>query len=290
MTIEIIEFIQSFDQIFFQHFFSFISFLGEEYVIIFILGLLYWTIDKQSGEIVGITLGLSTITNNIIKEIVGAKRPFERYPERVNNLRDSTATGKSFPSGHTQNFTSILVSITKKYPTKKLIYTSSILIILMMISRMYLGVHFLEDVVAAVLIGILIASMVSYVYQTYQSNVKVLHRIYYAVLLMTLPFVFVLQDEDFFKGYGLFAGIVFAVIFEKHVVKFTLDVSKTKKIIRLTLGLVIILAVQMGLGFVMDSLSITETSIINLLYIVKYCLIPFIGFGLYPMLFRKFHF
>ena len=50
MTIEVVEFFQSFRNGFFDFFFSFISFLGEEYIYILILAIIYYAYNKKLGE------------------------------------------------------------------------------------------------------------------------------------------------------------------------------------------------------------------------------------------------
>jgi len=287
MTVGIVEALQSLQGNIFEAFFNLISFLGEEYVIIVILGTVYWTIDKKLGEIMAISLGVSSVSNNIIKELVGADRPFKKYPDRVENLRPGTATGNSFPSGHTQNFSAFLSSAAIKLRSKKLKYLVFALVILMMLSRMYLGVHFLEDVLVAAVLGLLIAYGINYIHNKYSSNQVLLHRIYLSFIIVSTPFVLFLQDEDFFKSYGLLVGIVFAIIFEKKYIKFTFDPSKLKKIIRLSLGLIIVLTIQIGLKAIFSIFLEEGTMAFNYANVVRYFAISFIGFGVYPMSFKK---
>ena len=50
MTIDVVVFLQDMRNGFFDFFFSFISFLGEEYVYILVFGIIYYTYDKKMGE------------------------------------------------------------------------------------------------------------------------------------------------------------------------------------------------------------------------------------------------
>jgi len=152
---------------------------------------------------------------------------------------------------------------------------------------MYLGVHFLEDVLVAAVLGLLIAYGINYIHNKYSSNQVLLHRIYLSFIIVSTPFVLFLQDEDFFKSYGLLVGIVFAIIFEKKYVKFTFDPSKLKKIIRLSLGLIIVLTIQIGLKAIFSIFLEEGTMAFNYANVVRYFAISFIGFGVYPMSFKK---
>ena len=136
-------------------FFNFISFLGEAYIYILILAIVYWAYDKKFGEYLGTTLGISLSTNNFIKGVTQLPRPFESYGE-IENLRPETSYGSSFPSGHTQGFSAFLFAIA--YRLKKYWWLIAIVLtFLMMMSRMYLGVHYLRDVIVGASLGLVIA-------------------------------------------------------------------------------------------------------------------------------------
>lgn len=290
MTIGIVDFIQGNGTGLFYYFFSFISFLGENYVYIAVIGFIYWVYNKKLGEIMVITLAFSAVLNNALKELIGAKRPYEKYPDKVQNLRNSTSTGNSFPSGHTQNFTALLFAEGFHIKKQRFFIVATILSTLMMLSRMYLGVHFLEDVVAALLLGILVAYFVSFLYNKYEENIMKLYKMYLIVLLILLPTLFIFKDHDYFTSIGLLYGVVIALIFENKFVNFTTDISIKQKVIRYIVGLILLLSVQEGLGMVFDSIINYNASLANALDFIRYFFVGFIGFGVYPFIFKKLNF
>ncbi|MFK5883856.1 MAG: phosphatase PAP2 family protein [Candidatus Izemoplasma sp.] len=283
-------FLQDLENGFFTFFFNFISFMGEEYVYIILLGFVYWTYNKTLGELLGLSLAFSAVVNTTIKNIVAAPRPFEEYPNEVTNFRESTATGHSFPSGHTQGFSSVLFAFVFYLKKRWILYTASIFVILMMFSRMYLGVHYLKDVLAGASIGILISFIMYYLFMKYKDEEKTLHLIYIGLGVSLLPFIFILDGEDFFKTYGLFIGFISAVIFEKRYVKFSLDTTNIKKVLRVIFGLVIVLIIQIGVKALYSSNIDEFTLTFNLLNMLRYFLMAFIGFGVYPKLFKRYNF
>jgi len=290
LSIDVIIFLQDFRNVFFDFFFSFISFLGEEYVYIFFLSIVYYTYDKKMGEFLAITLGLSATVNTILKNIVCAPRPFEKYPTLVENLRPETSLGNSFPSGHTQNFSTVLFSLSFYKNKLAFFYVSTVLVLLMMLSRMYLGVHFLEDVVVAGILGLIIAYFLNKLYNKYYDNSVILHRIYFFIVLLVLPFVFLLNGEDFFKSYGLLIGFVLGIIIEKKYINFSVNVKLTHKVIRVFLGMVIMVGIQQGFKILFGIIAEDGSNLMNVLDMVRYFLIAFTGFGVYPFLFKKFKF
>lgn len=290
MTIEIVEFIQSFHNRFFDLFFEFVSFLGEQYVYIVVITFIYWLYDKKMGEMIALTFGISAVANNYLKEIIGAQRPFEKYGDRVRLLRAETATGNSFPSGHTMNFTAALFSLAFYKKKRNLFMAALLLGLLMGLSRMYLGVHFLEDVVFAIALGSLTAYLVHVLYQKFDNKMIELYKYYLVVLVTFLPVLFLLKDNDFFKSAGLVYGLVIGLYYEKKYVQFRLDISLKKKVIRYLVGIVILLSIQLGLGTLFDLINGGYQGIENALDFIKYFALAFIGFGLYPKLFTKYNF
>ena len=290
MTIEVVLFLQEMRNGFFDFFFGFISFLGEEYVYIIIFAVIYYAYDKKMGEFLAITLGFSATVNTIIKNLVGAPRPFEKYPDLVENLRPDTAGGKSFPSGHTQNFSTVLFSSAFYLKHIKLFYISFVLVLLMMLSRMYLGVHFLEDVAVSAVLGLVVAYGLYKVFNKYYEDTITLHKLYIGLVIIVFPFIFFLNGEDFFKSYGLLVGFVVGIIIEKKYINFKMDVKLMSKVIRVIFGIIIMISVQQGVKILFGSIADEGTSLLNVLHMIRYFLIAFTGFGLYPFLFNKLKF
>ena len=285
MTIEVIEFIQSFRNGFFDFFFNSISFIGEEYIYIAILGIIYYGINKRFGELLAFSLFFTAAINTIIKGFVGALRPFEKS-DTIVNLRPDTAGGHSFPSGHVQQFTSFYFTGALYLNKQYVFIIASILSVLMAISRMYLGVHFLEDVSVSIVLGILVALLVTWIYNKYKDT-PVLHKIYLGIVIGLFPFLFFIQNKDFYTSYGLMLGFVAAMIFEQKLVNFNMEVTHTKKIIRVVVGIIVMLIVQIGVKAIFVALFGED---IILLDLIRYGLIAFIGLGLYPLLFKKLQF
>lgn len=290
MTLWFNEFMQAMQNGVFDFFFNFVSFLGEDYVFILVLGFIYWTYDKELGEIMALALAISVVANNFLKELFDAQRPFEKYPDVIINKRPDTATGASFPSGHTQNFTAFLFAYFYKNNSRKILIPAIILSILMALSRVYLGVHFLEDVVFAILFGILIAYIIHFIYESIYPDVEILDRVFLSILVVFSILLILMNSEDYYKGYGILAGFILAIKYERKNVKFTFEVSKLKKFYRLSLGLAIMLVIQIGLKELFNLTFGKDFTYINMLHLLRYFLIAFVGFGLYPQLFKKYNF
>ena len=110
--------------------------------------------NKKIGFAIVINIINSALLNMILKNILQRPRPEE--------FRIISVTGYSFPSGHSMNSMAfygfliylIYIKIENKYIKWALISILSVLIILVGISRIYLGVHYTSDVLAGFLISI----------------------------------------------------------------------------------------------------------------------------------------
>ncbi len=132
-----------------------ITTIGSAYVIIpvAIVSVIYFWKKKES-KYIAINLAIIFASNQILKRIIARPRP--------NEFRIVEETGYSFPSGHSMismAFYGLFIyliykKINNKYLKWTLIILLSILIILIGVSRIYLGVHYASDVCAGFLLSI----------------------------------------------------------------------------------------------------------------------------------------
>ena len=123
--------------------------------------LVYWLLDKRIGQWIFLNLGCSNFINGSILKITACVyRPWIKDP-RVIPAGDSitTATGYSFPSGHSTFITSYFgVPALWLWKNKKLI--SCVLfgvVFTVLFSRNYLGVHYPQDVIVGFSIPIILS-------------------------------------------------------------------------------------------------------------------------------------
>ncbi len=129
---------------------NFFTFLGSEYVYLILLPLLYWCIDSSLGLRTGIMLMLSVSANNILKLAFHTPRPYW-VDARVKAFSSETSFG--LPSGHSTNAAGVWGTVARGI--KKTWFSIMMIFIIFMIglSRTYLGVHFVRDVLTGWLLG-----------------------------------------------------------------------------------------------------------------------------------------
>jgi membrane-associated phospholipid phosphatase len=276
MELEILKSIQSINNNFFDVFFEIITIFGEELFIIPVLAVIYWGIDKRFGEYMGFSIFSSLLVNNFLKDIFKFNRPIGE--ENIRSLRVETATGYSFPSGHSQGAGTFYSSLSF-YIRKKIIYFFSfIMIILIGFSRLYLGVHYPKDV----LVGIILGVFISYITYFFYYRVLSRNKMYIILLMIFTPLLLFVESADFYKIYGSYFGFVLGIILEKKYINFNTDIKFIKKFLRIFLGigLIFILKISLKIFFV-------DHVIFDM---IRYFFIVFFGIGIYPMIFKKLSF
>ena len=273
MELEILRNIQSIANPFLDLLFQLITICGEQLVLISIISIIYWALDKKFGEYIAYSVLTSVLLNNAIKDIFKMKRPIGE--EGIRTLREETATGYSFPSGHTQGASSFYGAMAI-YLKKRVMYIiATVMIILIGFSRLYLGVHYPKDVIVGGILGVL-TSLICYKLYNRVENKMLLYVITFAIFIPALTFA---HSADFIKGMGTYLGFIIGIYIEKKYVNFSTEGSTGNKIIRVLLGIVILLVLQLGLKVLLPSGTIFS--------FIRYSLISLVGIGVYPMAFKK---
>jgi len=131
----------------------FFSLLAEEYFFLLIIPVLYWCVNAQWGLRLGIYLMISGAVNGVIKLLLHGPRPFW-LDTQVNSRVFESSFG--IPSGHSQNSV-VFFGTLAAWINKTWAWIAAVVIVFLVgLSRMYLGVHFLTDVLAGWLIGALL--------------------------------------------------------------------------------------------------------------------------------------
>ncbi len=311
--LELIQWLQTFRSTFMDYFFQFWTLFGEELIIIGILGFLYWCYDKKIGESVGITVFLSLVLNSVIKVIVARPRPF-LVDDTITNVRPQTSEGFAFPSGHTQGaattFGSLAIWVKKRWIT----ILSMIIILFVAISRMYLGVHYLTDVIVGAVLGLTIAYGMYLYFKKNQDSTKLYNSILYSSVSVFVGFyiyfVFTAKAtieesnaiilynnlEGIAKMLGSIVGFVFGIKFEKKYINFSNHRYIGKNLIRFILGVSLVMVVRLLFKAIFSAIvdpayllegELLQSSIAILFDFLRYFVMVFVGIGVYPLLFKK---
>ena len=136
-----------------DHIFVFISALGRTpfYIAALLLILIF---SWQLSLCLFLLLTLSELLNTLIKETVKRPRPCVRHADIAN--KDKVESGSSFPSCHTQNTIIFWGYLIVLFQEPVFTLTGLVVVGLTLFSRMYLGLHYLSDIITGAVIGFFI--------------------------------------------------------------------------------------------------------------------------------------
>ena len=262
-----------------EGFFQFISTLGTTEFYLLLFPLLYWSIDKRLGIRVSYIFLVSTAINILSKQMLRGPRPFWLEP----NLQLSEADGYGVPSGHMQLTATIYLFFVTWVKQRWMTILAVLMIISMGFSRVYLGVHFVHDVV----VGFLLASLVLLGYFIWQRRfatefdkrilgqrllVAFLVPIIYGVLYATVRLIIgepnstltwfehmspadLSSVEDATTIFGALIGFSAGVIFEASRIRFISNDDIGRRIGRYLIGMVGVLLIWGGLRELFDPIE-----------------------------------
>jgi len=243
--------------------FKFFSLFGEEILIFGIICALFWCGNKNLAYRLGLGFFISGLLVQGLKITFRIERPWvidKSFVPVEGSL--TTATGYSFPSGHTQGATALFGALSlESISRKKYIY--SLICILMFffvgISRMYLGVHTPADVFTSMAITF-IAALLVHIFMKDQSDTSkdllisiILATVsiaimVYSIVLINKGIIPEAEGIDCCKSSGAGLAFAFGRYIERRWIK--LD-TKTPKLwmqpVKFTVGVAIVLILKEGL-------------------------------------------
>lgn len=269
------------------------SFFGEETFVIAIVLLVFWNINKQKGFALYMNVLTSVLIMGILKAVVRAPRPFVVL-EEIAGKRMETATGYSFPSGHTTTAASFYTSIALLLKKRICSIIAAIMIVLVGVSRLYLGVHWPNDVFAGLLIGVSISFLLyRWSLQLFEDRVRLVRfSIRYGLIatfvslilsvLLNLELVDPVAFNDLMKTLALAGAGLLGFGFEEQIVRYRVEASLTKKILRYLLGMGVVIAI-------IASKALFPPSIYAISSFIRYSLVGIWATVLFPITGKSLH-
>lgn len=274
---EIIKFIQSFSSPILDVFFILVTNLGSGAFYYLVIPVFYWSIDKKAGILLTSSLVCSMYINVVLKEVVALPRPIG-YPG-IRNLYVKSAGGFSFPSGHAQG-TSTFWGIIMKWYHRPRVYRLGIAVILVVgLSRLYLGVHWPIDVLAGTILGL----TVSWLLPLWPKALRPIPLFLNALLSIIIPVipVFLFPHRDNFIYMGTLSGSWLGYILEEHFIGFEPEnKGRLKSTVKYIIGIIGFFLIYLGLKSVLPPH--------NIYHMLRYFIIGLWLTSGAPILFRRF--
>jgi membrane-associated phospholipid phosphatase len=255
----------------FDSIFLFFTQLGEDYVFTALIGITYWCINKEVAIITFYVLISSGYLHYFLKMALRMERPPSFY-----RIIGKEELSYGFPSGHTQNVATFWSWAWLKIRKNWFAIISIIIIFFVGLSRIYLGVHYLGDVIGGAIIGILFS-----IFSFKLSQVKIKKiKDPYSLLLKITPILAIflfffsllifpdIKRDDPSVQLGSLFGLPIGIMLEKRYINFSTNVNLKRKILRAIIGFGLVMILMVTLSPLLPSkivyLRFTRYAIISL--------------------------
>ncbi len=221
--------------------------------------IIFWTVDRVFGYWLITNTVSGLFLNNVIKLTACIYRPWVRWPQLDPPEKAiESATGYSFPSGHTQVASSFFgsCSLSMWNKNKAVSFLCAVVIFLTALSRNYLGVHTLTDVLASIMISVIMIAVNARLFEKVKKDRSLLNKLIAAgcaaAVLAIIYFTFKTYPVDYIDGdlvvdptvmkndgyaaAGAFLGVLAGAYIEIRYVHFTAEGTLPQKILRALCG------------------------------------------------------
>ncbi len=248
-----------------------LAMMGDEPFFLVFLPIVYWCIDKRLGRQLGYLFLLSALINNGVKNFFRQPRPFWVEP----SVQQIEIDGYGLPSGHVQNTTTVFPLLAAWLRRSWVWLLVIFYIFLMGLSRLYLGVHFLQDLFVGLLLGLLVVGLYL-VWQHYfatsfsrhilgrrlfllVSVPVVLSAVYVGVMLLLgapnmdvpwssfIPAAEINAREDVVSSAAGLLGFAIGMVMESSRIRFQAGGAIWKRVIRYLIGIAVAVGIWAGL-------------------------------------------
>ncbi len=290
--LELLEYFASVRTPFLSSLFQCFTLFGEELVVIIVLCLLYWCFDKELAYRVSFGFFLSGLLVQGAKVTFRIDRPWIADPqfEAVERAM-KTATGYSFPSGHTQGafalYGTLGLSCTRKWQGALWF----LLACGVGVSRLYLGVHTPLDVLGAAGVALLSIFLVHLLFRKnyIQEHTLLVSCVLFGLSAAVLVYVFTLYHNgvvdaanaaDCCKAAGAGLGFAVGYYLERTCIRFDpKEGGALWQICKLAVGFGVALLLKSGLKFVLGESLPADSA--------RYFLVVLWIIAVFPFCFQK---
>ncbi len=271
-------------------FFKVITGLGSDYFYFVLIAIGYWIVNKRVSILTALVLIISAVSNYWLK--ITFRNP---RPPSTNWLPGENASNYSLPSGHAQNSTTLWGWLGIKIKTWWMSVLSAALMVMIGLSRIYLGVHWLGDVLMGWAVGLLLLIVLWMIEEPtrsilskYNSNISYLGLVVFGLVAMVLtellsPVKIVGLEDNFGAIGGSMIGLGIGLGLENRYVNFEVTPrygEKWRVASRVIIGIILIFVIMLGLSPIL----LTD---IYWLHATRYALVAIVITFAWPFLFEK---
>lgn len=218
--------------------FKAITVLGNDMFYMLMLPVLYWCVDKKQSLRLYLLFMLSSWLNSVTKDYLNHPRPYHLD----SGVKVGTTGGPGLPSGHAQG-TLVLWGYLAFWARRRWFTVFSIgLIVLVALSRLYLGVHFPTDILGGWFLGLLLLLPFNAVVDRLEPKVLALSFGWKFALATAVPalLALVVPSRWSVSPMGITAGFALAVMLETKYLNVRMPGSVLRGVARYFIGILVL--------------------------------------------------
>ncbi len=225
------------------NFFQVVTVLGSEGFFLVFFAVIYWSLNKHLG-FWGLILMPSSIfvTSEVPKDLARLPRP---------DVPGVTVPTYTFPSGHASGAISVWGYLAVMVKRRWFWIFSSVMIVLVGLSRTMLGYHFLGDVIGGFVAGALFLALFFWIGVTFVEN-RIAERIPFRLLMffvLVIPFGLSFLPALYAPNLmGYLAGAASGYLLERKKINFEVRGLWWQHLARAVTGLLVILLIIPGVN------------------------------------------
>ena len=244
---DVIVWVQGFRTPALDSFFKVVTFLGQQEFYLVVLPFIYWVVNRSLGSRLAFVFLPGAYLNNWLKDLFFTPRP---DPGIVDRLVEETSY--AFPSGHAQNST-VLFGFLAAHVRRWSIWLLSVLLVVgVALSRVYLGVHYPQDVLGGFLLGAVYLLIYLWLEKPVGAWIAGRTLAVRLGLAFAVPSLLVLLHpaEDTTTPMATLAGFAVACVLEREWIRFEVSGLWWKRMVRFVVGLMLTMIAYLGLNVV----------------------------------------
>jgi len=222
--------------------FTIVNATAEDNFITALAVVLFWCVDPLVGLRFLLALLFSGYLNTALKDLFHTARP---TAEQILFMATPPDGSYAFPSGHTQNAAVLWSYLAGHYRKTALVIAAALMIPLVGLARIYRGAHWPVDVLGGMAIGIGLVWVALTIYHTWDRRPLSLPLWGQLALGVVAPLgLFAIYPKTSMQM-GAALGMVTGFILERRYVGFPVRVPWWKQVLKVLIGLVVLVALQM---------------------------------------------
>jgi hypothetical protein len=256
-----------------------LSLAGGSSLIFIVAPLIYWSLNKRTGQHMVVLLLLGALVSTIAKQVLATPRPIVAHPDQVNALVE--AHGGGIPSGHVTNTVLFWSPLVMLLNDRRWWWLFGGFVLLMAWSRMYAGVHYPQDVLGGMLLGGLLLWL--YCRTSFDVETLTAPRWMAGLLLLSaaiIPLAWTYKDG--LTTIGAFWGVMWGLWVETRYLHVMMEGDWGQRVLRYAAGMALLLALFLGLRFLFESVHPAA-----LFRMLRYGLLTFFAVAVWPWAWPK---